>query len=90
MTVSTPDTSSRSIAAVSVRSRSASPRKVASGMISRSARPSWPSAPMTTVRSGGTGCTSASRGWSRSLSETSVSGSGHGTASVGSCRWTNV
>ena len=58
----------------------------------RTARPSWPRQPVTSVRLGAMGTTSASIGWCLSASESvaSESGMGHSMPSAGSARLTNV
>ena len=67
----------------------ATPRSSAS---LRTAWPSWPLQPVTSVLLGAMGTTSASIGWLRSASDTvaSSSGMGHSMASSGSARFTKV
>ena len=67
----------------------ATPRSSASA---RTARPSWPSQPVTRVRLGARGTTSLSIGGLRAASETvaSASGIGHWMLSSGSARFTKV
>ena len=67
----------------------ATPRSSASA---RTARPSWPLQPVTSVLLGAMGTTSLSIGWLRSASETVArsSGMGHWMLSSGSARFTKV